>query len=632
MDRAALCWLFCLMAGCENGRRYLLRCCRILLRMMVLCTRWSARSVVLRALLLMAVVGGVMLAFSRMSGKVHAQNEAAVAASAEMTVAASPEGYTGSAACEHCHQQIYKSFEETRMGRSMQVADPAMLKFLPVPGVFESERLHRRFETYAKDGKLYQSEASIGQSDFRDEHVVDWIIGAGYNGYSALLQSGEFVVQAPLTYYMKTRAWELSPGYDHADLAFNRAIQADCIYCHSARPKPVDRFSGRFAAKPFEQLAIGCENCHGPGAAHVKAFSVKNADHSKMLIVNPEDLRADLDNDICMSCHESGDSRIPKPGKSYADFRPGKPLDDALSIFMVPLDRTKPKDTDHVQHYFMMTMSQCYKGSKGELRCTSCHDPHVEPTHEEAPKFFNARCLNCHAGKTGESKTCTAPIAVRKATTPADNCISCHMPRRPASESPHTTLTNHRILARADEPWPDEAFQQTTPELPNLVHLNRAPGQADAIPALTLLNAYKELAEQRREYAPLYAQQLEKVEKSDAENAEVQNQLGSRALKDGDLDNAIEHLKHAIRLDPKEVTSYVYLSKAYKLADQTADSLAVLETAAQLAPLNPALQKLWVQSLVEAGEMQRAEAALAHYLEVYPEDDEMRAVQKRLKK
>ncbi len=581
-------------------------------------------------LLLLVVCSAIMLAgWMPQSVSLLAQN----------VVAASPDGYTGSAACEHCHKQIYKSFLETRMGRSMVAADPALVKFLPLPGSFENGKTHRRYEVYVKDGKLVQSESEAdaqGQSVFRDEHAVDWIIGAGYNGYSALLQRGEFVVQAPLTYYIKTKTWELSPGYHLADLGFNRTIQADCIYCHSERPKPLDKFSGRFAPKPFEQLAIGCENCHGPGVAHVAAFTSKTTDHTKTLIVNPEDLRADLDNDICMSCHESGDARIPKPGKSYADFRPGKPLDDALSIFMVPLKRDNPKDTDHVQHYFMMTMSQCYRGTKGELRCTSCHDPHVEPTHEEAPAFFNAKCANCHGDAKNSpasvGRQCTEAIKARKATTPADNCIGCHMPRRPASESPHTTLTNHRILARPNEPWPDEAFAQTTPELPNLVHLNRTKSGEDKMPALTLLDAYKELSEHRAEYKQLYEKQLAEVEKSNPEDAEVQNDLGARDLRNGDLERAIEHLQHAIQLNPAEVTNYVYLSEALKLEDRNAESLAALEKAANLAPINPALQKLRVQRLVEAGEMEKGAAALAHYLEIYPEDDEMREVQKRLKK
>lgn len=554
-------------------------------------------------------------------------------AAASTLGAQSPDGYTGSAVCEHCHKQIYQSFTQTRMGRSMLPADPRLLSFLTLPASHQSTSLHRSYQAYIKDGRLYQSESATdasGKTLFRDEHAIDWIIGAGYNGYSGLLQRGQFVVEAPLTFYVKTRTWELSPGYDLADLAFNRTIQADCIYCHSARPKPLDKFSGRFAAQPFEQLAIGCENCHGPGAAHVAAFSNKAADHSHTLIVNPENIAPSLDNDICMSCHESGDARIPKPGKSYADFRPGQPLDNALSIFMLPLRRQNPKDTDHVQHYFMMTMSKCYRASNGALRCTTCHDPHVEPTHDEAPAFFNPRCQGCHSAQTGH--TCSAPQAARSATTPGDNCIGCHMPRRPASESPHTTLTNHRILARPGEPWPDQAFALTTPELPNLIHLNRVPGKKDEIPPLTLLDAFHELSQRRPEYQLPYAQQLAALESSAPDNAEVQNQLGYRDLQNGDLEKAVDHLKRAIQLDPNDATNFLYLSQALELMDDQEASLAALGKAAALEPLTPALQKKYVQRLFEAGKLQQATTELEKYLSVYPEDDEMRNIEERLKK
>ena len=161
-----------------------------------------------------------------------------------------------------------------------------------------------------------------------------------------------------------------------------------------------------------------------------------------------------------------------------------------------------------------------------------------------------------------------------------------------------------------------------------LVHIQ--PGRP--MHALTLLDAYKELSEHRAEYKPLYENQLSEVEKSNPEDAEVQNDLGARDLKSGDLESAIAHLNHAIQLNPAEVTNYVYLSEALKLEDRSAESLAALEKAASLEPINPTLQKMWVQKLVEAGEMEKGAKALAHYLEIYPEDDEMREIQKRLKK
>ena len=83
---------------------------------------------------------------------------------------------------------------------------------------------------------------------------------------------------------------------------------------------------------------------------------------------------------------------------------------------MVPLKRDATDDKDHVQHYFEMSMSRCFRASAGELRCATCHDPHVEPSPTEAPGYFNAKCMGCHT-----SRSCSLPVAARLQTKPEDN-------------------------------------------------------------------------------------------------------------------------------------------------------------------------------------------------------------------
>jgi hypothetical protein len=72
---------------------------------------------------------------------------------------------------------------------------------------------------------------------------MEWIIGTGENGFGALLRRDGYLFQAPLSYYSKAAHWDLSPGYQNGDLAFNRLIQPGCIYCHSGRPQPVPNFA-----------------------------------------------------------------------------------------------------------------------------------------------------------------------------------------------------------------------------------------------------------------------------------------------------------------------------------------------------------------------------------------------------
>ncbi len=187
----------------------------------------------------------------------------------------SKDGYVGSQACSSCHQGIYQQFTKTSMGRSMSLVTPSSLKNIPSGSHF-NERLNRKFEAFSLDGKLFQSESGVGTDDkesFRDVHQLEWIIGAGVNGFGAITRRDGFLFQAPLSFYSRPMSWEPSPGYEYIDLGFNRPINPGCIFCHSGRAKPEPGTEGKYNSEPFSELAIGCENCHGPGAAHIRTVS-----------------------------------------------------------------------------------------------------------------------------------------------------------------------------------------------------------------------------------------------------------------------------------------------------------------------------------------------------------------------
>lgn len=493
---------------------------------------------------------------------------------------------------------------------------------MKLPGSFYSQTLDRHYRVFSRDGKLYQSEFQTGagtEEVFRNTHQIQWIVGANANGSGGLLLRGDHLFEAPLSFYEKTQQWELSPGFEPNDLGFNRPVLAGCISCHSGRPNPVDQDTGKYKAETFEQTAIGCENCHGPGGAHVREMQLSPERRHGSKIVDPEHLSASLENDICMSCHEAGDARVPRPGKTYQDFRPGKPLDDSVSILMVPLKASAPDESDHVQHYFEMSMSKCFRATAGQLRCATCHNPHVEPTKEEAPAYFNAKCMDCHA-----NRMCTLAAAQRKATTPANNCIGCHMPQRDTPRLTHTSLTNHRILARPGEPWPEEAFKQTTPELPDLIHLNRVPGREEDLPALSLLEAYREIAQRKPEYKAAYQKTLSQLEQSDPENAVVQEALGRREWESGNAGQAIAHLERALKLDPGLAAAYSYLSEALAQQGEINEAIDASEKAVSLDPYNGLYQKALIDRLIAGKQYDKATAAMEHYMELFPEDAFMR--------
>jgi tetratricopeptide (TPR) repeat protein len=579
------------------------------------------------------------LALASGSGCALAQYASArpAATPAATAKAASQPGYVGTDACAPCHRSIAASFAKSSMGRSLTPIMPEFLKTLPLgspetTSLFDAKSKHH-FEAYAENGKLIQSEYETGASGkevFRSTHEMGWIIGTGENGFGALLRRDDYLFQAPLSYYTRAARWDLSPGYQNVNDSFNRVIQPGCIYCHSGRPQPTAGRAGSYRDPAFTQASIGCENCHGPGAAHVEAMRKGKmaANGPDPTIVNPELLSSQLSDDICMSCHQAGNARVVQPGKTYQDFRPGEPLERTVAIFQIPPTRDNPPNEDHVEHYYSMSLSKCFLATRNlpaqkQLRCISCHDPHVEPSKDEAPAYFNSKCLACHT-----AASCTAAPAARQAMTPGDNCIGCHMPLRSIRVISHSSATNHRIVRTPDEPFPDQTFNQTTATMPDLIELNplgaRGAG-ALAPPALIRLQVYALLkAEGKMQFVQPWLKTLAELEASNPENAIVQASAGHRDLDDHRYAEAISHLEHSLRLNPSQALVYVDLSAAQDQSGKHAEAILSARKAVALEPFNPGIRKTLIYQLIQDKQYEQVEAEMEKYLQIFPEDDRMR--------
>lgn len=537
--------------------------------------------------------------------------------------------FVGSRACAQCHSNIYESFSRTSMGRSLVPVTSELIEGLHVPGSVFVKELNQHMDVFARNGKLYQSEYQIdadGKEVFRDTHQIEWIIGSGANGFGGLVRRGDFIFQAPLSFYSKPQTWGLSPGYEFGNYGFNRPILAGCIVCHSGRPMPASEGGGRFKEPLFFEPAIGCENCHGAGAAHIAAIRAGDLALAKRAIVNPAALSSALADNICMFCHQTGDVRVLKPRRDYQDFRPGEPLDNTLSIFLTPPKPGAPRQSEHLEHYYSMTLSKCYRKSSGQMKCITCHDPHVEPSSAEAPAYFAKKCLTCHT-----EQNCSLPLEVRRQHDPRDTCSACHMPKKDIGLILHSTVTSHRILARPDEPLPDSAFHQTTSALRDLIHLSKKPRETAAPPSLTLLQAYGELTEKFPEYQERYLSILGELEQSQPGNALVQGALGRRDLRRGNLDSAVVHLKAALKLDASLPWTYADLAEALDKLGQKQETVPLLQKAIELDPFNPAHQKVLVLRLIQLRQYSAAQMSLEHYVEIFPEDSFMREMLTRAK-
>jgi hypothetical protein len=536
-------------------------------------------------------------------------------------------GYVGSRACSKCHPIIYESFLRTDMGRSMAEIAPSLLEKMPTSASIFNPKLNRHFEVATRDGKLYQSEyetAVDGKEVFRETHTVDWMIGSGANGSGAVVRSDDYLFEAPLSFYAKIQSWALSPGFEFGDYGFNRPILPGCIVCHSGQPQPVLEGNGRFRDPPFMELPIGCENCHGPGQAHVVAAQMGSPVGS---IINPGKLSPWLADNICMSCHQTGDARVLHAGKTYRDFRPGTELDDTLSIFLVPFTRESAPKDDLLEHYLSTRLSKCYLKSGGRLGCISCHDPHVEPSQQEAPAYFRTKCLACHT-----EKSCAVPVSLRQHKTPPDDCAGCHMPKRDVTVISHSVLTNHRIVAEAEEPFPDIAFHMTTSQLPDLVHLSANPAKQDAPLPLTLLQAYSQIMLAHPEYRARYWAVSKQLKTTQPDNIYVLEAQADEALQEKNGEGApvaIRYLEDAIERGATNPADFEELAKLLVAADRQSEAANVLQQGMQISPYDAELYRLSAKIYFTLNKMQEACQVAAHGKQKFPQDDAIRDLSNR---
>ena len=539
-------------------------------------------------------------------------------------------GYLGSKACANCHKQIYEQYSRTDMGRSISVVTPSLFEKIRVTAKIFDQRSNRYLEVRAENAELFQTEyekKADGTDLFRDTHKLEWIIGSGANGFGAIVRRDDFLFEAPLSFYSKTHNWAFSPGYEFRDYGFSRPILPGCISCHSGRPRPVADGNGRFHEPPFSELAIGCENCHGPGAVHVlerlQDTSARAGNDNS--IVNPARLPSWLADNICMSCHQAGDVSALKTGKTFQDFRPGNPLDDTLSIFTVPIKRESPPQSDLLQHYLSMTLSKCYRGSGAKLSCITCHDPHVQPTAQEAPNYYRQKCLTCHT-----EKSCAVPLTVRQHKDPPDYCAGCHMPKRDVKVISHSVLTNHRIVAEAEEPYPETAFHMTSPQLPDLVHVNAIPGRDNAAPSpLTLLQAYGQLISLHPEYREKYFSLAKQLEPSYPDNISVLEALAWAA---SDRKNAVDdaaaigYLRRALEAGATSPPDFQQVASLLIRAGKPQEAAEVLQRGIKLAPYDAALYQLLAQSYGAMNKASEACKVQAQAVQVFPQDSVARAL------
>lgn len=613
---------------------------------------WTARatgSAVRRRLL--AGLSGSLLLVLAVSAGLSASRESKTAVNSAHVSSAGGESayrntspgvaYVGSGACKDCHRAEYDQYRQTPHAQAASTPENRPeLKSLPSKGVTvcpgDGERC---FRVFPANGGYFMSQFDRG-ADGAETHVevhkIAYTLGKPLMATGYLIQRGDYLFEAPLTYYAfpsmgHASGWGLSPGYENDPLGFARPVIGSCLTCHIGRPRSTGPASNLYKSPPFEELSVGCESCHGPGSLHVRERREHPASAAKVdtSIVNPARLSSQIADETCMYCHELGEARIPQPGRSFQDYRPGVPLLRTQAIFKskLLLGWNLEEWSDE------MAASACYRFSKGAMRCSTCHDAHFTPTGQEAPSFYRAKCLTCH-----QSSSCTLPLSERERTQPADNCVSCHMPKHVAPKLVKVggQGTSHRITRIESEPVPQVESPQTTPDPATgmiLVDSDSSDAQK-RVSQSVLLRAYQSVLahDPTADLAARYEALLKSMA-SDAADAIVFSALANQELaKHSDEGNraAMYDLSEAVRLHTESPKDYLLLSELQFRSNDLEGAIATLTAALERFPYVPTPYENLAVCYLRSNQPARASEVIRRGLEIFPSDKNLLLLSERM--
>lgn len=491
--------------------------------------------------------------------------------------------FVGSEECASCHQDIYQSYAQSEMGRSMSRLEAATLTevFPQTYEVFDSTKKFY-YEMIRRSDGFYQREyrrAANGKIIHERWMQAEYVMGSGNNLRMYFHDENGMLYELPLTWYEHKKRWDLSPGYrDFENMRFSRYATPKCLACHNSYLEPSPVANDRYLA-PYT-LGIGCERCHGPGELHVRqkqGKAIAGLPPNAATIVNPRKLPAELQLDVCRQCHLQGKAWALHDEKDWFDYRPGTPLESHRSVYFPA--KTAKEVIEVADSPQRLALSRCFKESKGTLTCITCHNPHRSiKTFTRA--HYNEKCVQCH---TTLPKTATH-------TATAD-CVNCHMNRTGTDNTLHgVSNTDHWIRVGANQTSIDWATLKRPLELQPMTTLAPVVDARDAGQSLRRGMAYFDyykLHDSRRAYLDSAFFYLNHGLMSSPNSARGYLQLGETLLELQRFDEAVISLQRAASLRPGYVEAYAKLGWTYFLQKKFTLAQASYQQALALKPREP---------------------------------------------
>ena len=514
-----------------------------------------------------------------------------------------PSGYIGNQACARCHASIAESFARTPMAHA---SGPATENLIPADFVHTNSGVHYRI--YSEGGAVWLTFERPRDPTVNGKRQLLYSIGSGRRGRSYLFAVDNFVFESPVNWYADRHQWDMAPAYGQArEIPLNLPAYPNCLRCHtSGMNQPLGNTENQYPTPLFSQDGVGCERCHGPGAAHAKGAA----------ILNPAKLPPDRRDAVCMQCHLEGNVAIERAGRHAYDFRPGDILDDYVRHYVVA--GTQASGLGANGQFEALAQSKCKIKSGDSMSCTSCHDPHSSPPEQARASYYRGKCLACHGVAFG----------LKHHPQQAD-CTACHMPSSLSTDIAHTEVTDHRIRVRP-QLSPQLLEDPNAPKSP--LHLVPFPYTREAADDLRdQALAWQSLADGGLPEAASEAERLLKVAaKQFPGDPAILAGLAYVELNHGHFDRARDLYQKALALDPKLIDAATNLGAIEARSGHFNSAVELWATAFDRAPGKSAIGMNLARMLCEAGKTDEARSYVLRVLHFNPDLSEARKLLRQL--
>jgi len=392
-------------------------------------------------------------------------------------------GFVGTQACANCHEKEAELWRGSDHAHAMlEATDQSVLA--PFAGeTFEKDGVTTKF--FRRDGKFFVN------TDGPDGKQADFEVSYTF-GISPLQQ---YLIEMPGGRYQAFGiAWDSRPAeqggqrwfhlYPDQKLTAGDPIHwtgidqnwnYQCAWCHSTDlKKNYDPAKDSFSTV-WAEINVGCEACHGPGAAHVAWANTPETERSAVeegagLAINFNERKG-----ISWSPDPRGTAVRSQPRKTSTEInecagchaRRGQFSDDAHSVLGL-FDAFRPsllapglyfpdgQQLGEVYKYGSFLQSKMHAAG---VTCSDCHDPHSGKLVLEG----NSVCGQCHEPAVFD----TPKHHHHEMQTAGAECASCHMP-----------TTNYMVIdARHDHslriPRPDLTISAGIPNACNRCHQDK---------------------------------------------------------------------------------------------------------------------------------------------------------------